>query len=201
LGKGIGLKKQYRGEKTNNEDLGNNNPGKKRKEDCVREEATLVIIKPDGLVKSLTGNILSRLSETKLKIIGAKVVKVEISLANQHYQHLKGKPFYPELAKYITGQLHGENRVMALVYWGEEAIKKVRKIAGATNPEEADPVSIRGAYGRILTTGLFENVVHASSSNEEAEREIKLWFDPGEIVYDLYAVDEGEREQAEWRVR
>ena len=166
----------------------------------MREEATLVIIKPDGLIKSLTGNILSRLSETKLKIIRAKVVKVEVSLANQHYHHLKNETFYPELAKYITGQLHGENRVMALVYWGEEAIKKVRKVAGATNPEEADPVSIRGAYGRILTTGLFENVIHASSSNEEAEREIKLWFTPEEIVCDLYPTDEEVQEKEKRRV-
>jgi len=152
----------------------------------MKDEATLVVIKPDGLKKSLTGNILSRLSETKLKIIGAKIVKVDIELANKHYHHLQKEPFYPELAKYITGQLHGENRVMPLVYWGEDAIKKVRAIAGATNPEQADPISIRGAYGRILTTGLFENVIHASSSVEEAEREIKLWFDPDEIVQELY---------------
>ena len=152
----------------------------------MENEATLVIIKPDGLKKSLTGNILSRLSETKLKIIGAKVVRVDIELANKHYHHLQGEPFYPELTKYITGQLHGENRVMVLVYWGEDAINKVRAIAGATNPEQADPVSIRGAYGRILTTGLFENAIHASSGSNEAEREIKLWFGPDEIVHKLY---------------
>ncbi len=156
----------------------------------MENESTLVIIKPDGLKKSLTGNILSRLSEAKLKIIGAKTVKVNISLAGKHYHHLEKEPFYPELTKYITGQLHGENRVMALIYWGEEAIVKVRRIAGATNPEEADPVSIRGAYGRILTTGLFENVIHASSSKEESEREIKLWFEPNEVVYPLYPVKE-----------
>ncbi|MCM8831288.1 MAG: nucleoside-diphosphate kinase [Candidatus Omnitrophica bacterium] len=156
----------------------------------MKEEATLVIIKPDGLKKSLTGNILSRLSETKLKIIGAKIVKVDEELAAKHYAHLKDKPFYPELIKYITGKLHGENRVMALVYWGRDAIAKVRQICGATNPEEADPVSIRGAYGRILTTGLYENVVHASSNPLEAEREIKLWFEPHEIVYQLYPTKE-----------
>ena len=153
----------------------------------MKKEATLVIIKPDGLKKSLTGNILSRLSETKLKIIGAKIIKLDPEFANKHYFHLKGQPFYPELIKYITGQLHGENRVMALIYWGEDAIRKVRTLAGATNPEEADPVSIRGSYGRILTTGLFENVIHASSSDKEAEREIKLWFNPDEITQKLYS--------------
>ncbi len=152
----------------------------------MKEEATLVIVKPDGLKKSLTGNILSRLSETKLKIIAAKVLRVDEELAHQHYKYLKDQPFYLELIKYITGKLHGENRVMALIYWGKDAIKKVRQICGATNPEEADPVSIRGAYGRILTSGLYENAVHASSSPAEAEREIKLWFEPEEIVYELY---------------
>lgn len=154
----------------------------------MTNQATLVIIKPDGLKKSLTGNILSRLSETKLKIIGAKIVKVNEHLAQQHYRHLRDKPFYPELIKYITGKLHGENRVMALIYFGKDAITKVRQISGATNPEEADPVSVRGAYGRILTTGLYENVVHASSDPSEAQREIKLWFGPEEITVDLYPV-------------
>ena len=164
------------------------------------KEATLVIIKPDGLIKSLTGNILTRLSETKLKIIGAKIVKVSKEFAKKHYAHLVDQPFFPELIKYITGELHGENRVMALVYWGEGAIAKVREIAGSTNPEEANPVSIRGAYGRILTSGLFENAVHASSSVDESEREIKLWFGPDEIVYDLYPAKEETISNVERRV-
>ncbi len=149
-------------------------------------QATLVIIKPDGLKKSLTGNILSRLAETKLKIAAAKVVKVDETLANEHYRHLKEKPFFPELIGYIMGKPYGENRVLALVYQGPGAIEKIRAIAGATNPEQADPVSIRGAYGRILTSGLFENVIHASSDEAEAEREIKLWFEPQEIIGELY---------------
>jgi nucleoside-diphosphate kinase len=166
----------------------------------MENEATLVIIKPDGLKKSLTGNILSRLSEAKLKIIGAKVVKVDKALAEKHYYHLKEQPFYRELIKYITGQLHGENRVMALVYCGQGAIGKVRSLAGVTNPEEADPVSIRGAYGRILTVGLFENVIHASSDPKEAEREIKLWFNPEEIVEELYPSKPGDLVATEKKV-
>jgi len=152
----------------------------------MKNQAVLVIIKPDGLKKSLTGNILSRLAETKLKIVGAKVMKVSQELAEAHYQHLKEKPFFKDLIKYIMGDPYGENRVMALVYYGADAINKIRTIGGATNPEEADPVSIRGAYGRILTSGLFENVIHASSSEDEAKREIQLWFQPVEIVMDLY---------------
>ena len=155
-----------------------------------KQQPTLVIIKPDGLKKSLTGDILSRLSETKLKIIAAKIMKVPKELAEAHYQHLKDQPFFDELIRYITGEIHGENRVMTMVYYGEDAISKVREIAGATNPEEANPVSIREAYGRILTSGIFENVIHASSSEDEAEREIKLWFEPDEIVIDLYPTEE-----------
>jgi nucleoside-diphosphate kinase len=149
-------------------------------------QQTLVIIKPDGLKKSLTGNILSVLSETRLKIVGAKVVRVSKSLAKKHYSHLKDKPFFNELIKYITGELHGENRVLALVYHGEDAIEKVRKVCGNTNPEKADPTTIRGKYGRILSSGVFENAVHASENEKEAEREIKLWFEPEELVIRIY---------------
>ncbi len=153
-------------------------------------EQTLVLIKPDGLVKSLTGNILSRLSETKLIIIAARVIHVPRELAEEHYSHLKDKPFFDELVRYLMGDLHKTHRVMALVYQGEDAIAKVRQIVGHTNPEEADPVSIRGAYGRITTTGVFENVVHASSSTEDSEKEIKLWFKPAEVVGDIYPTKE-----------
>ena len=148
-------------------------------------ELTLVLIKPDGLKKSLTGNILTRLSETKLDIVASKIVQVSRELAVQHYCHLKDKPFFPELIDYLMGSFH-KRKVMAMVYGGESAISKVRELAGATNPEEADPVSIRGAYGRITTKGVYENVIHASTNCEEAEREIKLWFEPDEVIVDYY---------------
>ncbi len=163
-------------------------------------EQTLVIIKPDGLIKSLTGNILSRLSETKLIIIGAKVLRVSDELARQHYRHLSDKPFFDELIHYLRGDVHNTHRVMALIYQGEGAISKVREIVGDTNPEAANPVSIRGAYGRITTTGVFENVVHASSSTEDAENEIKLWFQPSEVVGDIYPTKEIVREKCPEKV-
>jgi len=150
------------------------------------QEATLVIIKPDGIKKSLTGNILTRLSETKLIIIGAKMKSVDRDLAIKHYQHLKNEKFFDELIKYIMGTYHTK-RVMALVYYGAGAIDKVRSICGSTNPEEADPASIRGGYGRITTKGVFENAIHASANTEDAEREIKLWFTPDELTnMDIY---------------
>jgi nucleoside-diphosphate kinase len=129
--------------------------------------------------------VLTRLAETKLDIVAARIVQVSKELAEEHYALLRDKPFFNELIKYIMGEFH-KKKVMALVYWGDDAIAKVRKICGATNPEEADPVSIRGAYGRITTKGVYENVIHASTNPEEAEREIKLWFAPDEIIMDLY---------------
>ena len=153
------------------------------------EQPTLIIVKPDGLVKSLTGNILSRLSETKLTIIGAKMKTVSRELAADHYYHLKDKPFFEEIVRYLMGEFHTK-RTMALVYHGENAIARVREVCGSTNPEEAAPGTIRGSYGRITTKGVYENVIHASSSAEDAEREIKLWFSPDEIVTDLYPTKE-----------
>ena len=149
-------------------------------------DQTLVLIKPDGLKKSLTGTILTRLSETRLEIVAAKIMRVSKELACEHYKHLKNEPFFEDLIQYIQGEFHERRKVLAMVYYGEEAIQKVRQLAGKTNPEEADPVSIRGAYGRITTKGVYENVIHASANLEDAEREIKLWFSPEEIIVDIY---------------
>ena len=152
----------------------------------------LVLIKPDGLIKSLTGNILTALSETKLMIVGAKIVQVDRELAEKHYNQLreeKGEEIFEEVLKYIQGHYHTD-RVLAMVYEGENAIEKIRQIAGSTNPEEANPISIRGKYGRIVSkTGVFENVVHASDSDLNAEREIKLWFGPSELSNIIYPTE------------
>ncbi len=152
----------------------------------MADQATLILIKPDGLKRSLTGNILTRLSETKLEIVAAKMVRVSRELAAEHYEHLKDKPFFEDVLRYLMGEFHDRRKVMALVYWGENAITKCRSLAGATNPEEADSVSIRGSFGRITTRGVYENVIHVSANPEDAEREIKLWFEPDEIIVDLY---------------
>ena len=117
-------------------------------------EQTLVLIKPDGLVKSLTGNIIDKLSESELVIVGAKMVSVDKDLAETHYRDLKGQKFFEELIQYIMGAFH-TRRVLALVYEGENAIQRVRHITGDTNPEKANPTSLRGKYGRITTSGVF----------------------------------------------
>jgi len=162
-------------------------------------QQTLVLIKPDGLKKSLTGNILTRLSETKLDIVAAKILRVSRKLAEKHYAHLKDKPYFEDLIKYIRGEYH-KRKVMALIYYGEDAIEKVKKLAGATNPEEAESITIRGQYGRITTKGIYENVIHASLDEKEAEREIKLWFEPDEIIVNLYPTKDITEEKTRKRV-
>jgi len=166
-------------------------------------EQCLIIIKPDGILKSLTGNIITALSETKLKIVGAKIVKVSRELAEKHYADMKGrKPenIIESTINYIMGKYHAD-RIFALVYEGENAIEKIRKICGSTNPEEADSISIRGKYGRINSkTGVFENVVHTSADKEAAERDIKLWFKPNELTNVIYPTKEVkiEKEELVW---
>lgn len=172
----------------------------------------LVLIKPDGLIKSLTGDILTALSQTKLKIVGSKIVLMKREFAEAHYSELKqnllrkfgeekGKAVFENVIQYITGEFH-TNRVMALVYSGEDAIKKIRDVAGSTNPEEADPTSIRGKYGRIHSkTNVFENVIHASDSEENAKKEIQLWFAPDELAEVMYPTEKKkiEVEKDSWK--
>ncbi len=152
----------------------------------MSEQATLVLIKPDAIQRQLSGLVLARLAEAKLAMLGAKAARVSRPLAEEHYRPLREKPFFGELIQYLCGQLHGVDHVLALVYRGEEAIAKIRQLAGATNPERADPTTIRGAYGRVTTQGVMENVLHPASDEREAEREIKLWFRPEELLVAPY---------------
>ncbi len=162
-------------------------------------EQTLVLIKPDALKNSLTGYVLSQLSEfhTGLRFAGAKIVHVSRMLAEEHYAEHLGKVFYPSLIEYIMGLLHypdepERRRVIALVYQGPDATGKIRDICGPTNPHvarEKRPGCIR-ALGTVVPlkdaagTDIGErmdNLIHASATNSEAEREIKLWFKPSDF--------------------
>ena len=147
-------------------------------------EETLILIKPDGAARRLTGLTIDRLDASGLQMVAAKMVGVSEKLAREHYASLSGKPFFENLIKYIRGEFHGltDHRVMAMVYRGDNAIKRVREIAGATNPEQAAAGTIRGSFGRVTTAGQFENVIHASSDPNDAARECKLWFKPEEIL-------------------
>jgi len=149
----------------------------------MEKERTLVLIKPDAMIKQLAGNIITELYHLNLKMIGLKLVNVKRELAEQHYEIHKEKPFFEELIKHITGELHNNENVIAIVYEGENAIQKIRDAAGKTQPEEAEPNSIRGKYGRIHSeTKCFENVLHTSDSKENAKKEISLWFENKELV-------------------
>lgn len=146
-------------------------------------ERTLVLIKPDAMAKKIAGNVISELYLTELKMVGLKLVNVRRELAEKHYEEHLGKPFFEKLVKHITGELHNNENVIAIVYEGEDAIQKIRRAAGKTHPEEAEFNSIRGKYGRWHSkTDCFENVIHASDSPISAQREIKLWFDDDELV-------------------
>ena len=147
-------------------------------------QRTLVLIKPDAMIKHLAGNIINELYYLNLKMIGLKLVNVQRELAEQHYAEHKGKHFYGGLIDYITGKLHNNENVIAIVYEGENAIKKVRDAIGKTNPDECEPHHIRGKYGKINTSkdNWHETVLHASNSEESAKREISLWFDKNELV-------------------
>lgn len=149
-------------------------------------EATLVLVKPDAIAKNLTGAVLERIGRTNVSMIGAKILRVSLALAREHYQALAAKPFFHDLLKHLCGEIHGVDHVLAFVYAGPGAIAIVREAAGATNPEKAEPRSLRGAFGRNTAEGIMENVLHASSDSVEAEREIKLWFAPEELLVPLY---------------
>jgi nucleoside-diphosphate kinase len=152
------------------------------------KEAALVIIKPDGISKGLVGNVFTKFNQPGLEMVAIRIAKATKELAEEHYKHIKGQPFFDGVVSYLLGQFHKEKKLLAIIYYGDNAIKRCRKIAGATNPEEADPQSIRGAYGRITTKGIYENVVHVSSDKGEAKREIQIWFEPNDITVKLYPI-------------
>ena len=154
-------------------------------------ERTLVLIKPDGMQRHLAGLSIDRLENPHMDLVASKIATVTDELARRHYALLEGvgpfkdKQLFEHLINFIKGEYHGDprRRVMALVYKGENAVKSIRAAVGLTNPEDASPETIRGAFGRICRKhGYFENVVHASGNIEEAEREIGIWFKPEEIL-------------------
>jgi nucleoside-diphosphate kinase len=135
-------------------------------------ERTLVLIKPDGIQRGLTGEIISRLENRGLKLLAAKFLLVDESLAKRHYAVHEGKPFYAGLISYITS-----SPVLAMVWEGPQAVSAVRQTMGATRPTEAAPGTIRHDFA--LEVG--RNLTHASDSVENAEIEITTWFKPAEI--------------------
>ena len=130
-------------------------------------ETTLIILKPDAVQRGLMGLIIGRFERKGLRIVGARMQMVPQALAQEHYAEHEGKPFYPGLIDFITS-----SPVLILAVRGPEAVGVCRKLIGATNGAKADPGTIRGDFGLVIT----ENIVHGSDSLESAERELKLFF-------------------------
>lgn len=143
-------------------------------------ERTLVLIKPDGVQRGLIGEIISRFEKRGLKIVAMKLVKPDRELAEKHYAIHRGKPFFEPTVKYIMS-----SPVVAMVIEGKNVIETVRKMMGKTNPQDADPGTIRGDFAQDIS----RNIVHGSDSKENAEYEINLWFKPEEI-FDYEKIDE-----------
>ncbi|HEY5530824.1 MAG TPA: nucleoside-diphosphate kinase [Candidatus Anoxymicrobiaceae bacterium] len=130
-------------------------------------EQTLLIVKPDGVSRGLVGEVLARIERKGYRIEKIEGKVIDRDLAERHYAEHKGKPFFEELIEYITSGLS-----VIMVIRGENAIENVRVIMGPTNPLDATPGSIRGAYATSVT----RNLVHGSDSQESAAREIALFF-------------------------
>ena len=142
-------------------------------------ERTLVIIKPDALQRNLVGEIVSRFERKGLKIVGIKMIALDDDVLAEHYAHLKNKPFFHGVKEYMK-----HSPVLAMALEGADAVAGVRLISGATRGIEADAGTIRGDLSMSN-----QNLVHASDSPENAEKEIKRFFKRAEI-FDYRKLDE-----------
>jgi nucleoside-diphosphate kinase len=143
-------------------------------------EQTLLILKPDTVQRGLIGEVISRIEQRGLRISGMKMMQITPSLAAQHYAEHQGKSFYDPLITFITSA-----PVVVMVVSGPQAIAIMRAMMGKTDAREAAPGTIRGDYGLSNR----HNLIHGSDSPESAQREIALFFKPGEL-YDYKRVIE-----------
>lgn len=135
---------------------------------AVRAEISYVMIKPDGVQRGLVGEIITRFEQKGFQLKAMKLYQTPEEVAKEHYKDLASKPFFPDLVDYIVS-----GPVVSMVWEGEEGIvKSIRKLVGATNPLESEPGTIRGDYAVCVG----RNVIHASDSPENGERETALWF-------------------------
>lgn len=135
-------------------------------------EQTFIMVKPDGVQRNLVGEVIGRLERKGLQLVALKMMQLDAELASRHYGEHEGKPFYENLISFITS-----GPVVAMVWEGGSAISAARKLIGATDPQQADPGTIRGDLA--LFTG--NNLVHGSDSSESALREIGLFFEERDI--------------------
>lgn len=134
-------------------------------------EHSLVLIKPDGYRRGLTGEVLKRIETKGYVLRGLKVKMATVELLTEHYTEHKDKHFFKDLVEYMTS-----GPIVAVVVEGNRVVEGLRALTGATNPTLAAPGSIRGDLGRDWGGSAVQNVVHASDSATSADREIALWF-------------------------
>ena len=133
----------------------------------MAEQSTLVIIKPDAVRRGLVEEIIGRIERAGLRVESSRPMRIDLQLAERHYAEHSEKPFFGELVEFITS-----GDVIVARVTGPDAIAVMRELMGATDPAKADPGTIRGDYGTIIT----ENLVHGSDSPESARRELDLFF-------------------------
>ena len=138
-------------------------------------ERTLVLVKPDGVQRALSGEIINRFEKRGFQVVALKKCLMSRETAEKHYAEHMGKPFFPGLVEYIIS-----GPIVAMVLRGDNAIKAVRAMMGATNPVDAAPGTIRGDLALTMSN----NVIHGSDGSESAVREISTFFSPEEIFSD-----------------
>lgn len=153
-------------------------------------EKSLIILKPDAVQRGLAGEVIARFERKGLKIIGMKMMTLDSALLQAHYAHIVDKPFYAGVEKFMKS-----SPVIVMALEGFECVNSIRIILGATNPREAEAGTIRGD----LSIGTGRNLVHASDSKENGEKEISRFFSEDELYgYDkseyLHVYEDKERE-------
>ncbi len=136
-------------------------------------EKTFVMLKPSTVARAMIGNVIGRIETKGLKIVALKLTWVTLGEAAKLYAVHKGKPFYEELTKFITS-----SPIVAMVVEGDDAVKVMRKLIGATNAKEAEPGTMRGDFALSNQ----KNAVHASDSAVNAEYEMNIFFAPEDVL-------------------
>ncbi|MCL2795202.1 MAG: nucleoside-diphosphate kinase [Microbacteriaceae bacterium] len=134
-------------------------------------EETLVLVKPDGVARNLSGEILRRIEAKGYQLVDIKLIDADRELLAQHYAEHEGKPFYEPLLEFMQS-----GPIVAIRIAGERVIEGFRSLAGTTDPTTATPGTIRGDLGRDWGLKVQQNLVHGSDSPESAARELALWF-------------------------
>jgi len=137
----------------------------------VSLERTLILIKPDGVRRNLIGDVLARVERKGYKIVALKLVEADRERLALHYAEHLGKPFYEPLVDFMMS-----GPIVAVIAEGNRVIEGFRKLAGVTEPTQAEPGTIRGDLARDQGTSVVQNIVHGSDSPESATREINIWF-------------------------